>query len=159
MQLSEIFLGLGEPALAQLLKSISLGKLKTFQLYERIEARLHVRKLNSETLKKSAPYAWQRLSEHDEDFATEISQAILISHMDMIRAVLEELHIPNEDGFFAKDLDAKQYLTEGWQQRVWDRFHDRFPAPLLLFYINHLGWETAKQDFVFSPNAVTEAAQ
>ena len=36
----------------------------------------------------------------------------------MMRAVLDFLGIPNEDGFFAKDLDAPKYLTEGWQQRV-----------------------------------------
>src|SRR5437868_1369431 len=40
MQVSEIFLGMGEEAFAQLLRSISIGKLKSFQLYERLKARL-----------------------------------------------------------------------------------------------------------------------
>jgi hypothetical protein len=28
-----------------------------------------------------------------------------------------------------------------------------YPAPALLFYINHLGWEIAKADQVFQPAA------
>jgi hypothetical protein len=44
-------------------------------------------------------------------------------------------------------------LQEGWQQQVWDKFHSVFPAPALLFYINHLGWEIAKTTQVFQPAA------
>ncbi len=92
MHVSQIFLGLGEESFAQLLRSISIGKLKTFQLYERLKTRLHIQKLNSEALRKAAPRSWARLSEPDsEDFATELSQAILISHLDMIKAVLDHL--------------------------------------------------------------------
>ena len=36
----------------------------------------------------------------------------------MIKDVLDLLGIPHEDGFFAKDLDASDKLTEGWQQRA-----------------------------------------
>lgn len=151
MRLSGIFLGLGEESLPELLRGISIGKLKTFQLYDRLKLRLHLNKLNSETLRKAAPRFWQRLSEGDEDFAAELSQAILVSHLDMIRAVLDELGIPHEDGFFAKDLDAGKYLTDGWQQRAFNRVKDQFPRALGLFYINHLGWELAKQEEVFLP--------
>ncbi len=91
MQISDIFLGLGEPAVAELLRTMSLGKLKTYQLFDRLKARLHVHKLNSEMLRKVAPRVWERLNEHDEEFATELSQAILISHLDMIQAVLDFL--------------------------------------------------------------------
>src|SRR5437588_3344474 len=86
MQMSQIFLGMGEESFAQLLRTISIGKLKTFQLYERLKTRLHVNKLNSEALRKVAPRCWARLSEPEsDDFASELSQAILISHFDMIK--------------------------------------------------------------------------
>ena len=153
MQLSDIVLGLGEESLTQLLKSISIGKLKTYQLYERLKARTHVSKLNSETLRKIAPRLWTRLSEHDDDLAQDLAQAILVSHLDMIQAVLDFIGIPHQDGFFAKDTDPAVYLTEGWKQRVYDEFRERFPAPLVLFYVNHLAWEVEKDGQVFAPAA------
>ena len=153
MQLSDIFLGLGEPAVAELLRGISLGKLKTFQLYERLKTRLRVAKLNTETLRRIGPRVYERLGEREDEFATELSQAILVSHMDMIRAILDFLGIPHEDGFFAKDIDGAKYLTEGWQQRVFENFQGKFPNALLLFYINHLGWELLKEQQMFAPAA------
>jgi hypothetical protein len=141
MQLSGVFLRLGEDRLPLLLRSVSIGKLKTFQLYERFKTRTHLGKVNTENLRKAAPRFWTRLNEQDEEFATDLSQAILISHMDMIAAVLNFVGVPNQEGFFEKDLDAKQYLTEGWQVRVWDQFKDQYQPSLLLFYINHLDWE------------------
>ena len=155
MELSGIFLGLGEDSFAQLVRGISIGKLKTFQLYDRLKTRLHLPKLNSENLRKGTPRFWERIHENDETFANELAQAILVSHLDMITAALDVLGIPNEDGFFAKDLEAKTYLTEGWRQRAFDALKDRFPEPLLVFYINHLGWELLKADEVFRPVATT----
>lgn len=151
MQLSDIYLGLGQEAFTELLKSISLGKLKTYQLFERIKLRLHLQKLNAEHLRKGAPRFWTRLEQHDEEFATELAQAILVSHLDMIKAVLDAMAIPHEEGFFAKDLDPSQYLKEGWQQMVMDRFREVYPRAVLLFYINHLAWEVAKSETVFVP--------
>src|ERR1700694_3901983 len=114
MDVPEIFLGLGEESFTQLLPSTSIGKLKTFQLYEQVKTRLHLHKLNAESLRKAAPRCWARLSEPDSgEVATEISQAILVSHLDMIKAVLDHLGIPHQDGFFAKDLDPAKHLTEG----------------------------------------------
>ncbi len=153
MQVSDIFTGLGEDAFRQVLRSISIGKLKTYQLYERLKARLHVQKLNTEALRNVAPRSWQRVTEKDEEFSTEIAQAILVSHLDMIVAVLGYLEIPNEDGFFAKDLDAAKHLPEGWQQRVYERFQNDYPAPLLLFYINHLAVEVQHAEELFMPAA------
>ena len=66
----------------------------------------------------------------------------------MIKAVLDHLGIPHEDGFFAKDADVAGYLKEGWQQEVWEKFHTTFPPAPLLFYINHLAWEIAKAEDV-----------
>ena len=153
MQLSAIFLGLGEQSFSALLGAISIGKLKTFQLYDRMKARLHLGKLNSENIRKAEPRFWARLGKNDDDFATDLAQAILVSHLDMIRAVLDHQGIPHEDGFFAKDADVSGHLPEGWQQQVWDKFHAVYPAPALLFYINHLGWEIAKTSQVFQPAA------
>ena len=152
MQVSDIFLGLGQDRLVQLLRSISIGKLKTFQLYERLKARLNAHKVNSELLRKGAPRLWSRLEAKDEDLATDLAQSILVSHLDLIQAILNFLGIPHEDGFFAKDADVSSHLTEGWQQRVFDEFRNRYPEPLVLFYVNHLGWEVLKSDTVFLPS-------
>jgi hypothetical protein len=35
-------------------------------------------------------------------------------------------------------------LTEGWQERVLEKFKDVYPEPLLRFYIAHLAWELLK---------------
>jgi hypothetical protein len=153
MQLSDIFLQLGEENFNNLLRSVSIGRLKTYQLFDRVKTVLYLNKLNSETLRKAAPRIWARIGEHDDEFATEVAQTVLISHLDMIRAVLDHQKIPHEDGFFAKDADVAGHLQEGWQQQVWDTFHSVYPAPALLFYINHLGWEIAKTDQVFQPAA------
>jgi hypothetical protein len=141
MALSDVFLGLGRDGFEQILRGVSMGKLKTYQLFDRIKARTHLTKLNAETLQKAAPRLWSRIEEKDEDFAQDISQAVLVCHLDMIVAVLNELGIPHEDGFFAKDVDPKPYLTDGWQERVQDKFKGVYPEPLLKFYTAHLAWE------------------
>jgi hypothetical protein len=164
MQLCDIFLRLGSARFDELMRCISVGKLKTYQLYDRVKTRLHVSKLNSESLRKSTARSWTRLEERDDEFATDISQAILVSHLDMIKAVLDHLGVPHEDGFFAKDADVSKYLTDGWQQGVWEKFAGAsssapaasppaFPPAPLLFYINHLAWEIAKAEDVFAPAA------
>ncbi|MCX6621043.1 MAG: hypothetical protein NTY38_08160 [Acidobacteria bacterium] len=151
MQLSDAFLALGQESFGQILRAISIGKLKTYQLYDRMKARAHVPKLNSESLRKAGPRLWVRIQEHDEELCQDLAQSILISQLGMIGAVLDFLGIPNEEGFFAKDLDAPKYLTEGWQQRAWDEFHEKHPSAALQFYINHLAWELQKDASVFTP--------
>jgi len=144
MPLTEVFLSIGEDGFGRVIHSISIGKLKTYQLYDRFKTRTHLPKLNAENLQKATPRLWARLSEKDEEYAQDLSQAVLVSHLDMIVAVLNFLGIPHEDGFFAKDLDAKPHLTEGWQERVLEKFKDVYPEPLLRFYIAHLSWELLK---------------
>jgi hypothetical protein len=151
MQLSAIFLGLGPHSFTSLLRAISLGKLKTYQLYDRIKTRLHLGKLNSENIRKAEPRLWARLGEHDEELASDLAQAILVSHLDMIKAVLDELGIPNQEGFFNKDIDGAKYLTEGWHRRIYEKFNTTYPPEVLLFYINHLDWELAKAEKVYNP--------
>ena len=93
--------------------SVSIGKLKTYQLYEGFKASAHLHKLNVESLRKGAPRLWARIGAGDEDFAKDLGQAVLVSHLDMITAVLDFLGIPHENGFFAKDMDAKAASHRG----------------------------------------------
>lgn len=154
MQIADIFLRLGEERFRELMRSVSMGRLRTFQLFDALKTRLHLHKLNSETLRNAAPRLWTRLGEENSgDLAGDLAQAILVSHLDLIKAVLDELGVPHEEGFFAKDADVSGYLKEGWQQRVWEKFHGAFPPAALLFYINHLAWEVAKAEDVFAPAA------
>ena len=156
MQLSEVYLGLGLDSFGQLVRSISIGKLKTYQIYEGFKVRAHLHKINTEILRKAVPRFWTRVGEHDEDFSRDLAQAILVSHLDMITAVLDLLGVPHENGFFAKDLDAKKYFTEGWEDRVLAKFRTTFSETVLTFYINHLRWELLSATEVFrpaSPNA------
>jgi hypothetical protein len=150
MLLSDILLKLGEDDFTALARGVSMGKLRTYQMFESFKTRARLAKLNTETLRKAIPRLWVRLAERDEDFAKEMAQVILLSHLDLIGAVLDFLGIANNGGFFDKDLDATAYLTPGWQGRVHEQFKDAFPAPALLLYINHLGWELDKTaDYYF----------
>ena len=153
MQVTDIFLGLGQDRLAQLLRSVSIGCLKTYKLYDRMKTRLHLNKMNSEVLRNAAPRIWTRIEERDEEFTAELAQAILISHFDIIKAVLDHLGVPHEEGFFSKDTDVAALLKDGWQDAAWTAFREKFAQAPLLFYINHLGWEVASQTEVFAPTA------
>ena len=156
MQLSEVYLGLGPDSFGQLVRSISIGKLKTYQIYEGFKVRAHLHKVNTEILRKAAPRFWTRIGEHDEEFARDLAQSILVSHLDMITAVLDLLGVPHENGFFAKDLDAQLYFTDGWEARVIERFRATYSETVLIFYINHLRWELLSAEEVYrpvSPNA------
>jgi len=153
MTLSDVFVALGEDRTRRLLGCISIGKLRTYQLFDRVKARLYLHKLNSETLAKAAPRAWTRLTEQDEEFARDLAQAVLVSQLDLVRAVLDFLGVPHEDGFFAKDMDASAYLKDNWQERVWEQFHQSYSEAALLLYINHLAWELTKEPRMFLPKA------
>ena len=88
-----------------------------------------------------------------EEFAQDLSQAVLVCHLDMIVAVLNFLGIPHEEGFFAKDADVAGFLKAGWEQEAWNAFKDKYPPAVLLFYLNHLRWETLKSEDVYQPAA------
>jgi len=153
MQMCGVFTALGEDVFRQLVRGISIGKLKTYQIYERFKLRARLEKLNSESLRKAEPKFWARIEAGEEDFATDLSQVFLLPHLDMIIDVLNFLGIPNEEGFFDKDLKPEQYLSEGWQQRAFEQFSGKYKREILLFYINHLDWELNKTDQVFQPAA------
>lgn len=141
MEISDVYLGMGQDAFSRLMRTISIGKLKTYQMYEGFKVRAHLSKVNTEILRKSVPKFWARLEARDEDFAKDLAQVILVSHLEMIVAILDFLGVPHENGFFAKDMDAKPYFTEGWEGRVYQNFREQYPEPLLIFYVNHLRWE------------------
>jgi len=141
MQISDVYLALGEEAFGQLIHGISIGRLKTYQMYEGFKVRAHLPKVNTELLRKAVPRFWARASAHEEDFSKDLAQAILVSHLDMISAVLDFLGVPHENGFFAKDMDPQHFFTEGWEERVREKFGKTYSLPVLLFYINHLRWE------------------
>ncbi|HLN00074.1 MAG TPA: hypothetical protein VK335_12370 [Bryobacteraceae bacterium] len=147
MQLCDVYRKLGEEQFTQLVRGISMGKLKTYQLFDALKTRAHMAKLNTEHLRKAAPRLWARIDQGDEEFAKDFAQAVLVSHLDLIGAVLDFLSIPNQNGFFEKDLDASQYLTEGWAQRTFEKFRGSYPEAVLVFYLNHLAWELKGEPF------------
>ncbi len=151
MQLCDVFVTLGESVFQDLLKRVSISRLRTYQMYEQVKVRLHLNKLNSEALRKSAPRLWERLQSKDDDLAADLSQAILVSHLEMIIAALDFLGVPHQDGFFGKDADLSAHLTEGWQQRAYDELKDKYPASVVQFYLNHLGVETGNATALFTP--------
>ncbi len=155
MQMCGVFKALGQDVFHNLVRGISIGKLKTYQVYERFKVRARLVKLNAETLRKAEPKFWARIEAGEEDFATDISQVLLLSHLEMIAAILNWLGIPNEQGFFDKDLKPEEFLKEGWQKKVFDEFavSGQFPRDIVLFYINHLDWELNKTEQVFLPAA------
>ena len=157
MYISDVYLGLGQETFGQLIRGISIGKLKTFQIYEGFKVRAHLHKVNTESLRKAVPKLWERIGTRDEDFAKDLAQAVLVSHLDMIAAVLDFLKVPHENGFFAKDMDPKPYFTEGWEGRVYERFRSTHPEALLLFYMNHVRWELLGAEDVYRPVSPTAA--
>lgn len=151
MEISDVYRGLGQETFGKLVRSISIGKLKTYQVYEGLKVRAHLHKLNTETLRNAAPRFWDRIMGGDEEFGRDLAQSVLVSHLDLIVAALDLLGVPHENGFFAKDLDPGPHFTPGWEERLLEGLKGRFPEVLIVFYINHLRWELLKSDTVFQP--------
>ena len=149
MKTTDLFLASGETGFRELIRAISIGKLRTYQMYERMKTRAHLLKLNVEGLRKVTPRFWERISQGDDDLASDLSQAVLVSNLEMVVATLDFLGVPHNAGFFDKDLDTTGILTEGWQQRAFDHLKDKYSRPLLIFYLNHLAMEVTKADQPF----------
>jgi hypothetical protein len=154
MQISDLYRGLGEEAFGKIIRGISIGKLKTYQIYEGFKVRAHLHKVNTEALRKFTPQFWARIMEGDEDFGKDLAQSVLVSHLDLIAAALDLLGVPHENGFFAKDMDAKPYFTDGWEDRVYSQLKGAYPETILVFYINHLRWELLGAEGIYQPIAV-----
>lgn len=151
MQVSDVFLGMGEAAFTELLKRISISRLRTYQIYEHVKLRTRLTKLNTEHLRKAAPRLWARLSDQDADLATDLAQAILVSNLDMIIAALDSLGVEHQDGFFSKDADLSAQLSGDWQQRTYDALKQQYEPVVLEFYLNHLGVESGRASELFKP--------
>ncbi len=151
MTLHELFTAQGEESFRALLRSVSIGTLRTYQIYERLKLRCHLAKLNTENLRNASGRLWQRLSEGDADLALDLSQAVLVSNLKLIIEVLNHFGIPHEEGFFAKETDPKEYLKDGWQQQAFDAFRDKYPAPVVVFYLNHLAHDIDENSPWFQP--------
>ncbi len=151
MQVSDVFLGMGEAAFTELLKRISISRLRTYQIYEHVKLRTRLTKLNTEHLRKAAPRLWARLSDQDTDLATDLAQAILVSNLDMIIAALDSLGVEHQDGFFSKDADLSAQLSGDWQQRTYDALKQQYEPVVLEFYLNHLGVESGRTSELFKP--------
>ncbi len=158
MRISDVYLGLGEDAFDRLIRGISIGKLRTYKVYEGFKVRAHLHKLNTEALRRSIPRFWARIHEQDEDFGKDLAQAILVSNLEMIIAILDFLGVPHENGFFAKDVDAKPYFAAGWEDRVYEKFRASYSDAILAFYINHLRWELLGASEFYRPASPNAAA-
>lgn len=151
MQVCDVIAGMGEQSFAELLKRISISRLRTYQIYEHLKLRTRLAKLNTESLRKAAPRLWARITEQDADLATDLAQAILVSHLDMIIAALDKLGIQHQDGFFSKDADLSAQLSGSWQQATYDALKAGYPPVVLAFYLNHLGVESGGATELFKP--------
>jgi hypothetical protein len=150
MELSEVYRALGRERCDELLGQVSMGSLRTYKLFDSFKVRARLGKLNREHLRKAAPHLWERLQQGDEDLAREVAQGVLVSNLAFVVVVLDFLGIPHDGaGFFEKEGSAAEKLTQGWQQRVFEEFRERYPQSLVLLYINHLDWELAKPSAPF----------
>lgn len=143
MDLVEVYQALGEGLTDRLVRTVSIGALKTYGVYEAIKVRSRLHTLNRQKLRAAAPRMWRRIAEGDAELARELTQAVLVSNILLIVEVLDLLGIEHdENGFFEKDADYTDQLASGWEKTVFDEFKERYPVELVLLYINHLGWET-----------------
>ena len=68
MEISDVYLGLGQEGFARLVRGISIGKLRTYQIYEGFKVRAHLSKVNTEALRKAVPRFWERISAQGRGF-------------------------------------------------------------------------------------------
>jgi hypothetical protein len=150
MDLTEIFRGLGRERFEEQVKSVSMGSLKTYRLFESFKIHARLGKLNRERLRKAAPQLWTRIEGGDETLAKELAQAVLLSHLGLVVGALDLLGIPHDgNGFYDKSAASAENLTEGWKQRILEHFRGQYPEPVVLLYVNHLDWELGKPAEVF----------
>ena len=150
MELAEVYVALGQDRTVQLARTISMGALRRFGVYEGIKIRSRLKKFNRQRLRAAAPTLWRRIASGDTGLARELSQAVLVSNTPLIVEVLDLLEIEHdENGFFDRDFDYSAQLTSDWADKAFEAFRTRYPEELVLLYINHLGWETDSLDRPF----------
>lgn len=140
----------GQERSDRLVRTISIGALKTFGVYEAVKVRSRLHRLNRQKLRAAAPKLWERVTDGDADLARDLTQAVLVSNIPVVVDVLERLGIEHDgNGFFAKDGDYSEQLADGWAGRVYAECRQSHDEDLLLLYVNHLGWETDSLDEPF----------
>ncbi len=150
MTLPEMLTGLGQERFEALMGEVSMGALRTYRLVDTFKVRARLLKLNRDKLRKAAPKLWERLVEGDEDLARELAQGVLVSNLDFVIEALDHLGIEHDgNGFFDKEAQADDKLSEGWREKLLAAFRERYPEHLILLYINHLDWELGKPETVF----------
>lgn len=143
MELAEVYQALGEERTARLVRTVSIGALKTFGVYKDVKVRSQLHTLNRQKLRAAASKLWQRIVAGDKDLATTVGQAVLVSNVPLIIESLDFLEIEHDgNGYFDKDADYSKRFAAGWERTLFDRFRERYPEELVLFYVNHLGCET-----------------
>lgn len=151
MELSEVYVGLGAERFSEILRGISKGSLRTYKVYDSFKIRTRLSKINREKLRGAAPKLFERLEQGDQDLAKEIAQAALVSNMSLIISTLDLLEIEHDgNGFFDKQDDVGEKLDDGWRSRVLEAFRGEYPEAVVLLYINHLDWELADPQEVFT---------
>ena len=126
MDLVEVYQALGQERSNRLIRTVSIGALKTFGVYEAVKVRSRLQRLNRQKLRLSAPKLWKRISEGDAGLAREMAQAVLVSNIPLIVDVLEQLGIEHDgNGFFDKDGDYSDQLAEGWQDGVFEKCREQ----------------------------------
>ena len=151
MQLTDAYRALGQQRFDTLVSSVSIGALKTYSVYEGFKVRSRLGKLNRQRLRRASPKLWERIAGGDGGLARDFAQAVLVSNIDFVVNVLDFLEIPHDgNGFFDKDADPGEKLKDGWRQKVFAEFRERRGEALVLFYINHLGWEMERMDEPFT---------
>ena len=150
MELPEVFQGLGEARFEELVRGISIGRLRTYSIYDSFKIRTRLNKVNREGLRKAVPKFWARLGEGDNDLARELAQGVLVSNLNFVIEVLDFLEVPHDgSGFFQKEDALRDHLTEDWQARVLKEFSGKYPESLILLYTNHLSWEMDRSSALF----------
>ena len=150
MDLAEVYEALGQERVARSIRTISMGALRTFGVYQALKVGSRLRKLNRLNLQRATGRLWQRVADGDTDLGRDLSQAVLVSNIPLVTEVLDCLELEHDgNGFFSKDSDHADKLTEGWAERVFAHCKDRFDQDLILLYINYLGWETKVLDEPF----------
>ncbi len=151
MKLTDAYRALGQQRFDTLLSSVSIGALKTYSVYDGFKIRSRLGKLNRQRLRRASPRLWERITEGDGDLARDFAQAILVSNIEFIVNALDFLEVPHDgNGFFDKEADPGKKLSNGWRQKVFDEFRERYGEDLVLFYINHLDWEMGLADEPFT---------
>ena len=157
MELTEVFQALGRSSLQELIEGISMGRLRTFDVYDSLKVRAHLSKLNRERLRRAVPRLWDRLEQGDQDLARELAQGILVSNLPFVVEALDFLEIPHDgSGFFDKNSSSAKDLEDGWEAKVFEEFRERYPESLIVVYTNHLAWELDSSSAIFLPAGPTQ---